>query len=60
LATAQARNAVRDAESGVLIDVNDKFNKLRQSRQMLAVTQLGRDAAVENVRVQTNRYEVQM
>jgi outer membrane protein TolC len=60
LATEQARNVVRDAESGVLIDVNDKFNKLRQSRQMLAVTQLGRDAAVENVRVQTNRYKVQM
>ena len=60
LAAAQARNAVRDAESGVLIDVSDKFNKLRQTRQMLAVTQLGRDAAVENVRVQTNRYKVQM
>ena len=60
LATAQARNSVREAESGVLIDVNEKFNKLRQARQMLAVTQLGRDAAVENVRVLTNRYKAQM
>jgi outer membrane protein TolC len=60
IASAQARNSVRDAESSVLIDVNDRFNKLRQARQMLAVTQLGRDAAVENVRVLTNRYKVQM
>jgi outer membrane protein TolC len=60
LALAQARNAVREAESSVLIDVNEKFNKLRQARQMLAVTQLGRDAAAENVRVLTNRYEVRM
>ena len=60
LATAQARNSVREAESLVLIDVNEKFNKLRQARQMLAVTQIGREAAVENVRVLTNRYKVQM
>jgi outer membrane protein TolC len=60
LAATQARNAVREAESNVLIDVNDKFNKLRQARQMLAVTELGRDSAVENVRVLTNRYKVQM
>jgi outer membrane protein TolC len=60
LATEQARNGVSDAESGVLIDVNDKFNKLKQSRQMLAVTQLSRAAALENVRVHTNRYKVQM
>jgi outer membrane protein TolC len=59
-ATAQARNSVRDAESGVLIDVNEKFNKLRQARQLIAVTQLGRQSAVENVRVLTNRYKVQM
>lgn len=60
LATAQARNSVRDAESGVLIDVNEKFNKLRQARQLLAVTQIDRDAAVENVRVLTHRYKVRM
>jgi outer membrane protein TolC len=60
LATAQARNSVREAESVVLIDVNEKFNKLRQARQMLAVTQIGREAAIENVRVLTNRYKVQM
>ncbi|MEW6207407.1 MAG: TolC family protein [Acidobacteriota bacterium] len=60
MAMEQARNAVREAESRVLIDVNEKFNKLRQARQMLAVTEMDRDAAAENVRVLTNRYKVQM
>jgi outer membrane protein TolC len=60
MVTQQARNSVKDAESGVLIDVNEKFNKLRQARLMLAVTKLGSDAAVENVRVLTSRYKVQM
>ena len=60
LAATQASNAVRDAESKILIDVNDKFNKLRQARQLLSVTELSRDAAVENVRVLTNRYRAQM
>jgi len=60
LAIQQARNAVRDAERGVLIEVNDKYNKLRQARQLFAVTQMDREAAVENVRVLTNRYKAQM
>jgi len=60
MATAQARNAVKDAERSVVIDVNEKFNKLRQARQYLAVTRLSRDAAVENVRVLANRYKAQM
>ena len=60
IAATQARNSVRDAESNVLIEINDKFNKLRQARQLLAVNKLSSDAAVENVRVLTNRYKVQM
>jgi outer membrane protein TolC len=60
LATQQAQNAVRDAEGAVLIDVNEKFNKLREARQQLAVTQIGRESAVENVRVTTNRYKLQL
>ena len=60
MATEQARNAVRDAERSVVIDVNEKFSKLRQARQYLAVTRLSRDAAVENVRVLANRYRAQM
>ena len=60
LAILQAQNAVKDAETSVLIEVNDKYNKLRQARQLFAVTQLDREAAVENVRVLTNRYKAQM
>jgi len=60
LATEQARNAVRDAENAVLIDVTDRFNKLRQARQFLTVTRLGRETAAETVRVSANRYKVQM
>jgi len=60
IATSQAKNSVRDAESSVLIDVNEKFNTLRQARQMLSVAQLSRDSATENVRVLSNRYKVQM
>jgi len=60
LAAAQARNSVRDSESKILIDVNEKFNKLRQARQLLVVARLGRDAAIENVRVHAQRYKVQM
>ena len=60
MATTQAHNAVKDAERSVVIDVNEKFNKLRQARQYLAVVQLSRDAAAENVRVLANRYKAQM
>jgi outer membrane protein TolC len=60
LAVEQARNAVRDAERSVLIEVNEKFNKLRQARQFLTVVGLSRETAVENVRVLTNRYKAQM
>jgi outer membrane protein TolC len=60
LATTQARNSLRDAESKVLIEVNEKFNKLREARQLLAVTEMSCQSAAENVRVLTNRYKVQM
>ena len=60
LVTEQARYAVKDTEQSVVIDVNDKFNKLRQARQYLAVTRLDREAQVENVRVLANRYKAQM
>ncbi|HMG35022.1 MAG TPA: TolC family protein [Blastocatellia bacterium] len=59
-ASAQAKSVVRDAESKVLIEVNDSFNKVRQARRLFAVSELNREAAAENVRVLTNRYKVQM
>jgi outer membrane protein TolC len=55
----QARNGANDAESLVIIDVNDKFRQLRQSRAQLRVTQLARQAALESLRVVKNKYQVQ-
>ena len=60
LATTQARNTLKDAERAVVAEVNDKFNKLRQARQLIAVVAADREAAVENVRVLANRYKAQM
>lgn len=56
----QARNGVREAESATLIEVNEKFSKLRQSRQLLRIAGLTQESAIENVRVMTNRYKLQV
>ena len=55
----QAKNGASDAESLIVIDVNDKFRRLRQSRAQLRVARLARQAALENLRVVKNRYQVQ-
>jgi len=55
----QAESALREAEDLVLIDVSDKFRKLKQTRQLLRVAQLGQETARENLRVNKNRYELQ-
>jgi len=60
MTSQQAQNGVREAERSVTIDVNDKFNKLRQARQLLKVAEIAREAAVEAVRVTSNRYRLQM
>lgn len=56
----QARNGVRETESAALIEVNEKFSKLRQSRQLLRIAQIAQESAIENVRVATNRYKLQV
>ena len=57
-AIEQARNALHEAESLVLIEVGDKFRKLQQTRQALVVAQLNQQTARENIRVSTNKYKV--
>jgi outer membrane protein len=54
----QTKTALHDAESQVLIDVGDKFRKLRESRQALVVARLEQDTARETVRINTNKYRV--
>ena len=54
---SQADLAVKEAEDQILIDVGNRFRKLMEARQMLAVTELAEETAAENLRVQTDRYK---
>ena len=42
-----------------LIDVNDKYRGLRQSRTQLRVARLAQETAIESLRVTKNKYAVQ-
>ena len=55
----QARNSLADAQSQVLVDLNDKFRKLRESRGQLRVAQLARETSSENFRVIQEKFRVQ-
>jgi outer membrane protein len=55
----QAGNSQRDAVNSVLIDVNDKYRGLRQSRTQLRVARLAQETAIESLRVTKNKYAVQ-
>jgi outer membrane protein TolC len=58
-AIEQVRNSAADAESQILIDVNDKFRKLRQSRAQLNVDRLAQETTVENLRVVREKFQQQ-
>lgn len=55
----QAQAALQETESKVLIDVNTKFRKLQQTKQLLRVARLVQDTARENLRVAENKYKLQ-
>ncbi|HTS26453.1 MAG TPA: TolC family protein, partial [Bryobacteraceae bacterium] len=54
----QARNSRQDATNSVLLDVNDKYRALRQSRTQLRVSALAQETSIESLRVAKNRYAV--
>lgn len=56
---AQAELNLQSTESAVLSEVNSKFRKLQQTRQLLTIGQLTQDSAREQVRVAANRYNAQ-
>jgi outer membrane protein TolC len=58
-AVEQAETGLRETNNQVLIEVGDKYRKLRQSRQMLLTAKLAQEAASENVRVFNARYAAQ-
>jgi len=55
----QARVSQKDAESQVLVDVNDKYRQMRYRRGELRVARLAQEFAVESMRVMKNKYAVQ-
>ncbi|PWU06030.1 MAG: hypothetical protein C5B51_13130 [Terriglobia bacterium] len=55
----QARNSQQDAVNSVILDVNDKYRQLRQSRTQLRVTRLSQETALESMRVTKNKFAVE-
>ena len=53
----QAALASRQTEDQIILDVNMRFRKLQEARQLLSVAELGRDLAQERLRVTANRYK---
>lgn len=55
----QAATNQLDATASVLMDVNDKYRQLRQSRTQLRIARMAQETAVEGLRVTKNKYAVQ-
>jgi len=53
----QADLSLREVETQVTMEVNHRFRKLEEARQLLAVARLGRESMQEKLRVATNRYK---
>lgn len=56
---SQTKLALRETADAVVVDVNDKFRKVRQNRLLLESARLARETAAENLRVVSNRYKVE-
>ena len=56
---AQDKNNEAAARRKVIMDVDDKYRKLQQNWSKLQVAGLTQQAAIENLRVNNNQYEVQ-
>jgi len=55
--TEQSRLNIAEAESQVLVDVDNHFRKLREARAKLSVTQAAKDAEKEKLRVVMEQYK---
>jgi outer membrane protein TolC len=56
LALEQSQQQLQEAQNKVLLDVNDNFRKVQESRLMLEACAIARESAREKLRVGTNRY----
>ena len=54
----QAGNALLDAESEVLMEVNNRFRQMQESRQLLKVAKLSQTQARANVQMVTYKYRL--
>ena len=54
----QARNSQQDAINAVIVDINDKYRRVRQSEIQLRVARLAQQTAVESLRVTKNKFAV--
>jgi len=54
----QAQAQLRETQSKVLMDVNSRFRKLEESRMLLEVAAVERDAARQRLREVTNKFEL--
>jgi outer membrane protein TolC len=55
----QARNFSRETEAQVAVEVGAKYRKWQEVRLLMKATRVSHDAAVEQLRVTTNRYREQ-
>jgi outer membrane protein len=55
--TEQSRLNISETESQVLVDVDNRYRKLREARAKLNVAQLGKDAEKEKLRVVVEQYK---
>jgi outer membrane protein len=53
----QANNSLRDVQAQISIEVSATYRRVQESKQSLVVTQLGRELALERLRVATDRYK---
>jgi outer membrane protein len=56
---AQARNGAQEAESQIGVEVAAKYRKWKESALLLKATRTGHEAAVEEFRVTSNKYQEQ-
>ncbi len=59
LAVKQSENSLQEAESLVMMDVNMKFRKLRESADQLKLMQMAQKTASANLQISIKRYEQQ-
>ena len=55
----QTRYQLKEAQSKVVLDVNNRFRKLEESRSLLTVAQAARDAATEKLREVNDQFRQQ-